>query len=245
MSSRPELKLDWATHAAAKYACEKWHYSRCMPIGKLVKVGVWEDNRFIGIVIYSTGASPQLHKRFGLSRFEVCELVRVALADHEVPVTRIIRISFRFLLNLCPGLRLCVSFADPEHDHHGGIYQAGNWTYVGRSAQGLYYRLGSGRVTHNRNLAGPKGFMGKSPEVVQRRYTERLRRGLKSGEIEKIVTAPKYKYLMPLDAEMRRQIEPLAKPYPKREKQAMAGTTGTAAGQRRPSRSKPREHHAP
>ena len=46
---QPELKIDWATHKAAKYACENWHYSKCLPSGKTVKLGVWEDNNFIGI----------------------------------------------------------------------------------------------------------------------------------------------------------------------------------------------------
>jgi hypothetical protein len=27
MSSKPVLKLDWCSHAAAKYAVEHWHYS--------------------------------------------------------------------------------------------------------------------------------------------------------------------------------------------------------------------------
>ena len=30
MSSKPVLRIDWATHEAARYACEKWHYSRCV-----------------------------------------------------------------------------------------------------------------------------------------------------------------------------------------------------------------------
>ena len=42
---------------------------------------------------------------------------------------------------------------------------------------------------------------------------------------------------MPLDDEMRAKILPLAQPYPKRPKQATAGSTGTAAGQNRPGRS--------
>jgi hypothetical protein len=36
---------------------------------------------------------------------------------------------------------------------------------------------------------------------------------------------------MPLDAGMRGQIETLRRDYPKRDKQAMAGTTGTVTGQ--------------
>jgi len=41
--------------------------------------------------------------------------------------------------------------------------------------------------------------------------TELKRRG-----IIRSIKLWKYKYLMPLDAEMRKQIEPLRKPYPKR-----------------------------
>ena len=55
MSSRPELKLDWCTHAAAKYAVEKWHYSKRLPstFTKLNKVGAWENGTFIGAVVFS------------------------------------------------------------------------------------------------------------------------------------------------------------------------------------------------
>ena len=40
----------------------------------------------------------------------------------------------------------------------------------------------------------------------------------------KLIKVPgKHRYLMPLDDEMRAKIAPLAKPYPKRPKQAMTG----------------------
>jgi len=216
MSSRPELKLDWCSHAAARYAVEHWHYSGCMPIGKLVKIGVWEDGGYIGAVLFSTGASPQIHKALGVGRFNMCELVRVALRGHVWEVSKIVAIAVRMLRRLSPGLRVIVSFADPEHGHIGGIYQGGNWVYCGKSTPGLYYRLADGSLTHNRNLQGPKGFCGKPKDGIQRQYTERLKKGLASGAISKVVTAPKYKYLYPLDTAMRAQIEPLRKPYPKR-----------------------------
>jgi len=37
---KPELKIDWATSDAAKFACLNWHYAKAVPVGKLVKVGV-------------------------------------------------------------------------------------------------------------------------------------------------------------------------------------------------------------
>tara|TARA_R110002050_G_scaffold237477_3_gene373386 strand:- start:493 stop:735 length:243 start_codon:yes stop_codon:yes gene_type:complete len=51
---------------------------------------------------------------------------------------------------------------------------------------------------------------------------------MRGGFYEKNESTPrrempgKHRYLMPLDKEMAEQIKPLAKPYPKREKQAMA-----------------------
>jgi len=187
-----------------------------MPIGKIVKIGVWEGGEFVGCVLYSTGASPQLHKAFGINRMEVCELVRIALAEHRAPVSRITAISLKFLKRRCPKLRLVVSFADPEQGHLGTIYQAGNWGYLGRSTAGIYFRMPDGTVTHNRNLAGPKGFGAGSPtRAAQASYSRRLRDGLESGAIKKVTTRPKFKYVYPLDSGMRQQLEAIKKPYPK------------------------------
>jgi hypothetical protein len=80
MSSK--LKLDWCSFDAAKYACKSWHYSKCVPAGKLVKIGVWENEKFIGCVLYGLGATPNLSKPYGLTMTECCELVRVALTTH-------------------------------------------------------------------------------------------------------------------------------------------------------------------
>lgn len=54
------LKLARVSYKAAKYAVEKWHYSRAMPSGKLIKYGVWEDSKFIGVIIFERGANPTM-----------------------------------------------------------------------------------------------------------------------------------------------------------------------------------------
>ena len=61
-----DLKIDWATYKAAKYAVEHWHYSRCMPKSKLSKIGVWENGKFIGAVIFGYGATPEIGKPYRL-----------------------------------------------------------------------------------------------------------------------------------------------------------------------------------
>jgi len=37
------LRLDWCSYEATKFACTNWHYSRSVPAGKLMKVGVWAE----------------------------------------------------------------------------------------------------------------------------------------------------------------------------------------------------------
>lgn len=98
----------------------------------MVRVGVWEDGIFIGVIIFSLG-SMNLSKEYCLKMNQVSELARVALGVHEASVTRIISIAIRILAKFCPGIRLIVSFADTTQGHHGGIYQGGNWIYSGLS----------------------------------------------------------------------------------------------------------------
>ena len=72
MQEKVDLKVDWATYEASKYACENWHYSRVTPVGKLVKVGAWENSKFIGVVLFGRGANNNMLKPFGLNQDEGC-----------------------------------------------------------------------------------------------------------------------------------------------------------------------------
>lgn len=193
MSSKVDLKLDWCSYAAAKYAVEKWHYSRRMPKSKIVRIGVWEKGQFLGCLIYGVGATEKLVSPYGLSKWEGCELCRVALRSHDAPVTRIMAVSLRMLKKLSPGLRLVVSFADPNENHSGVIYQAGNWLYTGKSAGCNFYQDKAGKQ-------------------------------VRPSDCRPVFKEGKHRYLMPLDKEMREQIEKLRKPYPKRVGSADSGT---------------------
>jgi hypothetical protein len=198
MSSKPVLRIDWATHEAAKYACLNWHYSKSLPVGKTVKVGAWENMRFIGVVIFAYGANNNIGKPYGLQQVECCELVRVALADHKTAVSKIVAIALKFLKKNSPGVRLVVSYADTAQGHYGGIYQAGNWVFSGTSKGATQYVL-NGRIVHSMQV-----------QTYIRAGKLKSRAGL-----EKASAGDKHKYLMPLDDAMRAKIAPLAKPYPK------------------------------
>ena len=198
--NKPELKLDWCSHEAAKYAVEKWHYSHSMPGAKIVKIGVWENSQFIGVILFSLGANNNIGSPYRLQQIEVCELTRIALTSHVTPVSRIASIAIKMLKKQSPRLRLIVSYADPAQDHHGGIYQAMNWIYKGpsESRKGAHF-LVNGKYMHGRTVRSKWGHESKIPLPWE------------------YVTAHKHTYLFPLDDAMRAQIAPLAKPYPKRD----------------------------
>lgn len=196
---KPELLVDFCDYRAAKFAVANWHYSKRMPIGKMIKLGVWENTRFIGVVIFARGNTPTLGKAYGLEMIEICELVRVAIHDHTCFVTKIISVAIK-KLKLNEGLRLIVSFADPSRSHLGIIYQAGNWIYTGKS-QPSWQWFHDGRWKHNREITS--GAFGRKSKV--KNYSM----------LPKRLPPGKHRYLYPLDKRMRRQILPLAKPYPK------------------------------
>lgn len=207
-TSKPVLKIDWATYEAAKFCCENWHYSKVLPVGKLVKVGAWENAKFIGVVLFGRGANHNMSKPYGLGQDQCVELVRIALNKHITPVSKIMMLAIKFLVKSNPGIRLVVSYADLDVGHHGGIYQATNWIYEGIFNSGARQGfLIHGRVRHNKSIHS----MGVKQNIDSvRRHIDPL--------AQEVFTKGKHKYLMPLDAAMREQIAPLAKPYPKRTK---------------------------
>lgn len=209
------LKLDWCTFKAAKYACLHWHYSKCMPVGKLVKIGVLENSKFIGCVLFGRGANNGLGKPYGLNQDECVELVRIALNNHVSTVSRIVSIAIKLLLKFCKKIQLIVSFADSAQGHFGSIYQAGNWVFNGQTTAADEY-IYKGKRYHGRSFrqsyGSHKNHLNKGLQIIQ-------------GSV-------KYRYLMPLTDNLKKQLTKISRDYPKpRDKQAMTTTSGTAAGQ--------------
>lgn len=196
MSDKTDLKLDWCSYAAARLAIKLWYYRDEMPIGKLVKIGVWEQGRFSGVVIFGMSVSDALGRRWDFDTFQCCELSRLALRpDHTCQVSRVLRVSLIMLKKHCPGLRAVVSFADPQY-HHGGVYQANGWLYTGTTAPDKQYRDATGRIWHSREVSpsGRKKIVGAWTNVPRPQDCE-------------IIRIPgKHRYAMPLDEEARRII---------------------------------------
>lgn len=184
---------------AAKYAVMNWHYSKSMPSGKLVKFGVWENNQFIGAVIYGRGTNRHIGSQYELDQYEVCELVRVALTTHATPVSQIVAQTLRLLKESNEGLRLVISYADPEQGHSGGIYKAGNWLFVGAPPSMPYFVI-NGKKTHSRTA------------YIDGRNLDWWRTNV-DPEARTVTPPAKFKFAYPLDKQTRRKVTRLALPY--------------------------------
>jgi hypothetical protein len=205
-------RLAWVERGAAEFACRHWHYSHRMPSGRLMVLGVFENERFIGVVIFGRGSTPKIGMPYNLVQGEVCELVRIALNNHRTPVSRIIAVSLRMLKKRCPGMKLIISYAAAEEGHHGGVYQANGWVYEGAVGSHAFEILG--KRTHARTISSRYKSGIASEKWLQENVDPFAR---------KVTGLVRHKYLMPLNPTIRSRLESRAKPYPKRVKQAMSG----------------------
>ena len=201
--SQVKLHLDWCSRKAAKYAVEHWHYSKSLPGADLVKIGVWEDDKFIGCVIFSRGANLHIGSSYNLTKFQAVELTRVALNNHVTPVTKIISIALKMLKKELNKIRLIISYADGNQNHLGVIYQAGNWIYEGEFSNELGIKL-NGKIIHRRSI---NSKYGTSKLEWLKNNIDKKAKAIKGKY--------KHKYLYPLDEQMKKQIAKLNKCYPK------------------------------
>lgn len=192
-SDKTQLIVSACSRKSARYAVQRWHYTRSMPCGKLTCFGAWECERYVGAVIFGRGANNHIGSPWGLEQTSVCELVRVALTDHKTPTSKIVARSLRGLSQHCPGIKLVVSYADPEQGHAGILYQALNFIYIGKSAA-QRETIVNGKETHKRVMTSRLGTI----------------KGLKAGPIRW-----KHKYVYPFDSDIRALVLARQRPYPK------------------------------
>ena len=184
-----KLYIDYCSHEASVYAVSHWHYSKIVPGGRLVRYGVWENGKFIGAIIYGCGVNPNIGSFLKLEMHEITELLRVALNNHQAPVSKIVAISMKLLKKDFPKIRALVSYADPEQNHKGKIYQAMNWYYIGDTKPAFKYSK-NGKFFHQRTM---------------------VNRDLST--YKKVKTKPKYKYCYLFDKKLFKLIENSIKDY--------------------------------
>jgi hypothetical protein len=121
------------TYELALSFLSAWHYLNYVP--KLYKYyGWWDERGLAGVAVIGLVQSRGvLGKLFGDTRLRACELNRFALRD-DLPTNSESYFLSRLLKVLRGrGYEAVISYADPEYQHKGVIYQATNWLYTGLS----------------------------------------------------------------------------------------------------------------
>ena len=143
------------------------------------------------LIVFSEPANPNTARwLLGTANGRVLELSRLWAPDGHAPtlLTEAIAYATRELRRHRPDVGALISYADPEHDHNGGIYRAASWTFLGRSSERRRYTAADGKPVARRAFHSGKHTLSPA-EVAALGVTEssveagklRFARGLTAG----------------------------------------------------------------
>lgn len=199
------MRLEKASYKAIKYACLKFHYAKSVPVNVFGYSVFNEKKEWCGVVLYGTGATPNISNPYKLKQGQVIELVRMALNGKQKNTSKVLALSLKLIKKDLPLVKLVVSYADIDQNHLGIIYQATNWYFTGKCNENT--RTGfiiNGKKVHNKTLHG----MGKTQNL----------KGAREIDInaKEFISKGKRKYIYPIDKSLIPMCKELAKPYPKK-----------------------------
>lgn len=207
------MRLTRANNDAVRYACMHFHYAKAVPVNT-IGYNVYNDgDEWCGVVLFGTGANNCIGIEYNLPQGGVLELVRVALNGKQEHTSQAVALALKELKRDCPLCRLVVSYADCDQDHLGTIYQATNWIYTGARLQNTTDAswIVNGKRYHGRVISDWVRRKGGLHGLTRKQFLQKYY----DPNATEFITKGKRKYLMPMDKQMRKQILPLAKPYPK------------------------------
>lgn len=184
------MKRIAASEAKTVIAAE--HYLRIFPTGW---TRCYEHDGVY--VVYSIPANKNLANFLFGPGIEIRELARLWAPDGHVrnALTRAVAESIKLLRKELPEVQGLVSFADPNVNHHGGIYQALSWIYTGQSEESRGYLAPDGRIVSRR--AFHSNTESRLPDLPC------------------VKREGKHRYAKPLTRYAARRLRPAVKPYPK------------------------------
>jgi hypothetical protein len=129
------------------YECKEWllykHYARRMP-QIVYSFGLFENEKMVGICTF--GFPPTIFFNSLFKNIDTIELNRLVVNDGLPKNTLSFFVSR--CLNILPDF-VVVSYADPNQNHHGYIYQATNWIYTGMGRKNIKDKRGVNKYFHN------------------------------------------------------------------------------------------------
>ena len=202
------LKYEWL----GTMATTGWHY------------GLFYGQHCAGVCCVAAGAATggvNSHMEWGINRNELAILARGACV-HWAPTgsnSKLVSWTCR-LLAKDTNAKLIIAYSDTDAGEIGTIYQACNWTCVGRGAATMQWVAPNGRIYDQKlpyDLRRREGFKRE-----RRDYVQELRR---SGWREQ-PSNPKFRYVYVLDKsdkELVALVESKRQPYPKRDTRPVNG----------------------
>jgi hypothetical protein len=153
--SRVELRP--ITNDTARNIIVKYHYTHSWPVA-IICLGLYIDNKLNGVVVYGHSATPRMENSLPSANY--LELQRLFSFDWAGRNTEsyMISQSIKYIKKYHSNIECLVSFADPNVNHNGTIYQASNWLYCGLSdTTGGYQYLFDGQWQHARSTVAKFG----------------------------------------------------------------------------------------
>lgn len=199
------ITLKKATAEAIRYACLKYHYSKCVPSSAYSYNVYNQADEWCGVILFGVGATPNIAKPFGMAQGEVLELVRVALNGKQPCTSECVGAALKRLHKDAPQVKIVVSYADADQGHLGIIYQATNWLYLGLNGKGERSAfIIHGKKIHPRTIGSAGGVQSLKwvREHIDKNASEFFTKG-------------KNKYIYVFDKKLRKKWKSEAKPYPK------------------------------
>ena len=236
MVSAKDIVVKPITSQAANALVKRVHYSGKVVQNSQLHFGVFLNGSLQGAMSFG----PPINKKGTINIVAqtqwngMIELNRMAFSDvlPRNSESRAMAIAFRLIKKHYPHIEWVVSFSDGTQCGDGTIYRAAGFVLTGiRESDALRINPKTGEVMHviqAHHLMMSKEFRGwKSTKGYQLRYIYFL-----NPEAKKRLTVP----ILPF-SKIDEMGAGMYKGKPKRDKQAMATSSGTAEGQHLPSRS--------
>lgn len=191
-SSCKEYIVKPAQRSEIREFIEKWHYSH--NINGLMSnycFAMYYKDTMIGAMIYGHMAMANQWRKYGKSPEDVIELRRLAMIDTTLRNSESYFIGKTIKwLKKNTNIHTIVSYADTFYGHKGIIYEASNFTKVGKSSAGRVIMF-NGKHYHDKTIRTT--YKGKLKP-----FAKRVKDALDSGEAYYVKTPGKNIYVYTL-----------------------------------------------
>lgn len=224
-----EARVRTVTRRLAQQIIVKYEWLGTMA-STTVHYGIFFGSFCAGVTcvgLRSGGANVLAHRLFGIPREALAYLARGACVHWAPPGCNSKLVSWTCrLLQQETSTKILIAYADTDAGEIGTIYQACNWLYIGCGESTLQWVAPTGRIYHKKLTDGLIKTRGKTgPYWIAHLLAQGWRRQY---------TNPKHRYVALLDQKdvgLRRRLEAMRQPYPKRATSIVADAPTVQAGE--------------